>query len=327
MTNLNPVAIWTNNPRQLLPTEYNFASNFNSQNQDVLNQSQFVRSQLQNLSTILNAIESKNLELSALNAAIVSVNNQLRLADLTLENDAIAARVDTTAAGFATISAAKLNAENETTATELAIGNITLDTKVQRLNPLLTELAALGKFNDRNLTVSGANSYNWATYSGVRVRPQIALVMENQNQGSNGGAVVANTWGKRELNTIKFLNVANGTLSNNTLTLPAGDYVAIGFSTFAGCAASKTKLQSGQTTIGLGASGNGTTDGGNVGRLTNNQAPIYTAFNLQETSEISLDFLATNNPPSLNSATQGRAAGIDTENYSQLFLIAATPSV
>lgn len=327
MANLTPIALWKSSPRQLVPTEYNFAAAFNDQHQDVLNQSEYVKSLLANLSGLLSQIESKGIVLAAINAQIIAAKNQLNPVLLQSENNAIEGRLDTIAAGIVTISTAKSNAEIATTATESALAAIKLDTKVQRLSPVLTELAALGKFNDRNLTIAGGK-FNWSGYAGVKVKPQIALLMENQPLGTNGGAVAAvNTWNPRNLNTIKFLSIDNGGLSNNILTLPAGDYVAVGVTTFAGSATAKTRLQKGAVTLGIGASGNGTTEGGNVGRITNNQIPIYSAFSLSELSNISLDFVASNNPAALSSATQGRACGLDSESYTQLLIIAATPQI
>lgn len=330
MTALTPSAIWKAIPRQLLPSEFNFAANFNSQNQDVLNQSEYVKNQLATLSNLLNLIENRNNTLAALSSQITTLRGQLNLAGLTAENNSINSRLTATDSGYNTIFSAKTNAENATTAAETKLEDIRLNTKVQPSDPLLNELVALSKINNRNLTVSSGGVYNWSLYAGVKIRPQVALFMENQNQGVNGGSVaIANTWQTRKLNTIKYMNIDEGILtSDNNITLPAGNYIAIGFSASAGSAAARTKLnKSTNELIGLGGSTNGLSEGGNVGRITNFITPMYTAFSLTATTQFSLDFIASNNPATLPTSTQGRAAGLGTENYSQLLIISATPPI
>jgi hypothetical protein len=68
-------------------------------------------------------------------------------------------------------------------------------------------------------------------------------------------------------------------------------------------------------------------DGGNIGRITNFVSPLYVAFSLGATTQLNYEFLAGNNPASLPTATQGRAANLETENYSQLLIISATPPI
>lgn len=325
---LTPSPVWKATPRQLLPTEFNFAANFNAQNQDVLNQCESVKDQLTTLSNLLNMIEARNNTLAALNAQITTLRGQVSLSALQAENNNIQSRLTATDSGFNTISTAKTNAENATLASELKIKDLTLDTKVQRASPLLNELVSLAKVNNRNLTISSNNAYNWSSYAGVRVRPQFGLLMENQNQGINGGSVTVNTWQKRKLNTIKFMNIDGGNLNtDNVITLPAGNYILLGFSTAAGCGTARSRIQQTTGLLGWGASANVLSDGGNVGRITNFLAPLYVAFSLAATTQLSYEFLAGNNPSSLPTATQGRAANLETENYAQLLIISATPSI
>lgn len=329
MTALVPSAIWKASPRQLLATDFNFAANFNSQNQDLLNQSEFVKNQLTQLSNLLNLIENRNNTLVALSSQITTLRGQLNLAGLTAENNAINSHLTATDSGYNTISTAKTNAENATAAAELKLEDITLNTKVQPSDSLLNELVALSKINNRNLTVSSGGIYNWSLYAGVKVRPQVALFMENQSQGVNGGNVTTpNTWQKRKLNTIKYMNIEEGILnSDNNITLPAGNYIAIGFTTSAGATTARTRLRTATENLGIGGSTNGLTESGNAGRITNFLTPIYTAFSLSATTQFTLDFIASNNPSALPTSTQGRATGLETENYAQLLIISATPPI
>lgn len=326
---LTPVAIWKQNPRQLLATDFNFAAIFNEQTQDVLNQSESNRSQIPSLSTLLNTIDERTSFLVSLNSQITALRNQLNLTGLTSENNAIQSRLTATNSSTTTITTARTNAENSTTAAETKINGLTLDTKVQRANPLLTELVTLPKTNSRNLTTGSNNAYNWSNYAGVRVRPQFGLLMENQAQNVNAGSVVANSWQKRKLNTIKFMSIDGGVLNvENVITLPAGNYILLGFCTAAGCAAVKTRIQQQSgTTLGFGASAKIVASGGNVGRTTNFISPIYLAFSLPSATQISYDFFAPINHESLPSASQGRAAGLDAENFAQLFIFSANPPI
>lgn len=327
MVALVPSAIWKDTPRQLLNSDFNYASLFNEQNQDLLNQGEFVKNQLTTLSSILNDIETQTNVLSGLNAEITNLRSQLSLSNLTIENDSISSRLTATNTDFNTISTARTNAENATLAAENKLSDLTLDTKVQRLNPLLTELAQLSKVNDRNLTVAANGAYNWSLYAGVRIRPQVALLMENQASGVNGGAGTVNTWVKRNLNTIKYLNIDGANLSNQIVSLPAGNYIALGFSLSAGVGFARSRLQRSTGTLGLGGSTNGITDGGTAGRITNTTTPLYTAFTLTSPADISYEFINTNNPSALPGAAQGRATGLDTENYAQLMIISANPPI
>lgn len=326
---LTPVALWKQNPRQLLISEFNFAALFNEQTQDVLNQSESNKAQNPSLLTLLNSIEERTAVLSTLSSQITALRNQLNLSGLTSENNAIQSRLTATNADINTITTARTNAENSTTLAETRIGGLTLDTKVQRANPLLTELVVLPKTNSRNLTVGANNAYNWSNYAGIRVRPQFGLLMENQTQGVNAGAVTPNTWQKRKLNTIKFMSIDGGVLAvDNVITLAAGNYILLGFCTAAGCASAKTRLQQlPSTTIGFGASAKIVSSGGNVGRTTNFVSPIYLAFSLSATTQISYDFFAPINHESLPSASQGRGAGLDAENFAQLFILSANPAL
>lgn len=326
---LTPVALWKQNPRQLLISEFNFAALFNEQTQDVLNQSESNKAQNPSLLTLLNSIEERTAVLSTLSSQITALRNQLNLSGLTSENNAIQSRLTATNADINTITTARTNAENSTTLAETKIGGLTLDTKVQRANPLLTELVVLPKTNSRNLTVGANNAYNWSNYAGIRVRPQFGLLMENQTQGVNAGAVTPNTWQKRKLNTIKFMSIDGGVLAvDNVITLTAGNYILLGFCTAAGCASAKTRLQQlPSTTIGFGASAKIVSSGGNVGRTTNFVSPIYLAFSLSATTQISYDFFAPINHESLPSASQGRGAGLDAENFAQLFILSANPAL
>lgn len=328
MTALTPSPLWKATPRQLLTSEFNFAANFNSQNQDVLNQSESVKNQLLTLSNLLNLIEARTNTLVSLNAQITTLRNQLNLSGLTSENNTIQSRLTATDSGFNTISTTKTNAVNATLAAENKLQDLTLDTKVQRADPLLNELVALSKVNNRNLTIASNNAFGWSLYAGVRVRPQVGLLMENQAQGVNGGSVAVNAWQKRKLNTIKYMNIDGGILDvNNNITLPAGNYILMGFCAAAGCGIARSRIQQSASTMGWGASANMVTDGGNAGRITNFVSPIYVAFNLAATTQISYDFLAATNPASLPNATQGRATGLEAENYAQLLIISATPAI
>lgn len=328
MTALTPSSVWKASPRQLLTSEFNFAANFNSQNQDVLNQGESVKNQLTTLSNLLNMIETRTNTLVSLNNQITTLRSQLNLATLTSENNAIQSRLTATDSGFNTIATAKANAFSATLTTENKLQDLTLDTKVQRANPLLNELVSLSKVNSRNLTIASNNSYSWSLYAGVRIRPQVALFMENQAQGVNGGSVTANTWQKRKLNTIKYLNIDSGSLAaDNTITLPAGNYILMGFSAAAGCGIARSRIQQASGTLGLGASANLLTDGGNAGKITNFMSPLYVAFALSATTQLTYDFLAATNPSSLSTATQGRATGLESENYAQLLIISATPPI
>jgi hypothetical protein len=328
MTVLTPSPLWKDNPRQLLTSEFNFAANFDSQNQDVLNQSESVKNQLTTLSNLLNMIEERTNTLTSLNSQITTLRSQLNLSGLTTENNAIQSRLTATDSGFNTVTTAKNNAVNATLAAETKLQDLTLDTKVQRANPLLNELVSLSKVNSRNLTIASNNAFSWSLYAGVRVRPQVGLLMENQAQGVNGGSVTANAWQKRKLNTIKYINIDGGILdADNNITLPAGNYILMGFSASAGCGIARSRIQQTGGTLGFGASANQLTDGGNVGRITNFIAPLYTAFSLSATTQLSYDFLAATNPSSSPTATQGRATGLETENYAQLLIISATPPI
>lgn len=325
---LTPSPVWKATPRQLLTSEFNFAANFNSQNQDLLNQGESVKNQLTTLSNLLNMIEARNNTLASLTAQITALRNQLNLSGLTSENNSIQSRLTATDSGFNTISTAKSNAVSATLAAENKLQDLTLDTKVQRANPLLTELAGLSKVNSRNLTIAANNAYGWSLYAGVRVRPQVGLLMENQAQGVNGGSVTVNAWQKRKLNTIKYMNIDGGILTaDNNITLPAGNYILMGFCAAAGSGIARSRIQQSAVTLGWGASANMVTDGGNAGRITNFVSPVYVAFSLSATTQISYDFLAATNPASLPNATQGRATGLETENYAQLLIISATPPI
>lgn len=328
MVALIPSSVWAASPRQLLTTDFNYAALFNEQNQTLLNQGEFVKGLLTTLSSVLNQIETQTNVLAGLNTEITNLRSQLGLSAITAENDAIQSRFNATTTDFNTISTARTNAENATLAAENKLNDLTLDTKVQRLNPLLTELAGLAKVNNRNLTVNASTgAYNWSLYAGVRIRPQVGLFMQNQASGVNGGVATVNTWVKRDLNTIKYLNIDGGILSNQTLTLPAGNYIALGFSASAGVGFARTRLQRSTGNVGLGGSTNGITDGGSAGRITNQLTPLYTAFSLAETADINYEFFTTNNPSALPNSAQGRATGLDTENYAQLLIISANPPI
>ena len=324
MTPLTPVSEWKNSPKTLLSTDYNFASNFNRQNQDLLNQGEFVKGKIQVLEGIFGSISAKISSLSLLNDELESLLSSINPV-LKIENDELSGRLTATDAAFASITTNRLTAEQNSTQLESKIKDIELDVKVQRLNPLLTELNTLSKFNDRNLTVSGG-SYAWSTYAGVRSRPTVNLLMENQPQGSNAGSVnTPSLWEPRRLNTIKSLGIDRSNLTaNNRIELPPGNYAILGFGLSAGCSVSRMGLI-GDAVLATGVSNNILSDGGNVGATTTFVAPLFTALSLTKDESLSLSFIAGKNHGQQPTMTEGRGANFDTENFAQLLIISLNP--
>lgn len=327
MTALTPTANWQ--PiRQLTINDFNFASVFNEQNQDVLDRGESIRALLTELEQKQRLVREKSEQLKALNNILEARQGQLASVALAAENLALSNRFAATSAGFSSTFAAKVQAETQVNDLEDDTKNLAIGSKVQARSALLSELETLTLVNDRNLTINPANGYGWANYVGVRSRPTVSLFQEAQPQGQNAGSLQSpNSWESRSLNTIKSLLIEGSNLTQRRIELPPGNYVILAFATVAGCDRARLGLLSGGSPIAVGASGNVASDGGSVGSTTSFLLPLFCALSSATPLELSLGIIGARNHGSAPTMSEGRAANLtSTEIYSQILVLALNPS-
>jgi hypothetical protein len=88
--------------------------------------------------------------------------------------------------------------------------------------------------NETDPKVGATNAGKWCKGDGTAVQctfaaptvppPTTFFAVDEQADGVNATAAVANAWTVRELNTVKYNNIAGASLASNQITLPAGKF-------------------------------------------------------------------------------------------------------